>query len=239
MKNINIPVNNQSIKGTLLFPSHLKTKSPAVLLIHGWASNEKSHIPRAKAITKLGYICLTFNLRGHGESYGKLNEFSRNDHLEDIIAAYNFLTNQEIVDRNQIHVCGSSYGGYLAALFSTKRNVKTLVLRGPSLYKDENFNTPTAEIIKNNPQVFKQNNLTPVNNYALNGLSVFKGRVLIVESGKDDVVPKKTIQNYLNATNPKQITHVIIKDADHVLSQEKWQKAYIEILTEWFKEQRK
>lgn len=235
MKKVSINVNGQKLKGTLIFPPNPKTKNPAVLLIHGWASSETSHIPRAEAIANLGYVCLTFNLRGHGESNGKLDEFSRNDHLQDSIAAYDFLTSQQKVDTNKISVCGSSYGGYLAVLLLAKRNVKTLVLRGPALYKDEGFTVPTAEIIKKNPQVFQQSNLNPTNNHALHALSIFTEPVLIVESEKDDIVPAKTIQNYLTSANQKLLTHKIIKNADHVLSKEEWQKEFISLLVGWFK----
>lgn len=236
MKKVSIGVNGQKIKGMLIFPPNLKSKNPAVLLIHGWASSETSHIPRAQAIANLGYVCLTFNLRGHGESDGKLDEFSRKDHLQDIIASYDFLAGQLEVDKEKISVCGSSYGGYLATLLSAKRNVKTLVLRGPSLYKDKDFTIPTAEIIKDNPQVFQQTNLNSTNNRALYALSVFKGSVLIIESEKDDIVPAKTIKNYLLAAHSTLLTHKIIKNADHRLSKEEWQREYISLLVKWFNE---
>lgn len=235
MKSVYFSVNNQKLKGTLIFPSNPKRKNPAVLLIHGWASSEESHIPRAQAISNLGSVCLTFNLRGHGKSEGKLEEFSRADHLQDCIAAYDFLSNLEEVNTSEISACGSSYGGYLAALVAAERNIKTLVLRAPALYRDDNFTTPTAEIIKNNPQVFQQNGLNKDNNNALRALSSFNGPILLIESEKDDIVPTETVRNYLYAANPKTLTHTIMKDADHRLLKEEWKKEYIEILTEWFR----
>lgn len=235
MKSVYIPIGNQKIKATVILPLRLKGKNPAVLLIHGWASSETSHIPRAEAIANLGYVCLTIDLRGHGKSDGSLDGFSRQDHLEDIIGAYDFLANQKGIDRNKISICGSSYGGYLAAILSSKRDVYSLVLRGPSLYTDDDFFTPTATIIKNNPQVFKQKNLSEKENLALRALSKFNGPILLVESKKDDIVPKETTRNYLHFINSTLLTHETIKDADHILSKKSWQREYINILTKWYK----
>ena len=118
MKRINFLVNGQKIKGTLIFPKKVKFDNPAVLFIHGWTSNETGYIPRAQVVAKHGAICLIFNLRGHGESGGSLEEFSRKDHLKDVIAAYDFLTAQKNVNKNKIGVCGASYGGYLASILN-------------------------------------------------------------------------------------------------------------------------
>jgi len=82
MKRVIFWVEGQKIKGTLILPRVVKDKNPGVLFIHGWTSSEEGYIPRAKAVAKHGAICLTFNLRGHGKSEGRLGDFSRKDHLK-------------------------------------------------------------------------------------------------------------------------------------------------------------
>lgn len=101
-KMISFIVNNKKLRGTLIIPKNIHIGTSAVLFIHGWTSSETGYVPRAQVISKLGYVCLTFSMRGHGESEGKLENLSRDDHLKDCIAAYDFLASQSNVDRKKI-----------------------------------------------------------------------------------------------------------------------------------------
>lgn len=227
-------VKNNKIKSTLFVPKIVETKNPAVLFIHGWATGEKNYIKRAEGVAEKGAICLTFEMRGHGLSEGKLEEFSRADHLQDAIAAYDFLVLQKGVDKNRIGVCGVSYGGYLASILTTKRPILWLALKSPALYKDERFTEPTAKIIKENPKVFSQSGISAKDNLALQALSNFSGDVLLVESENDTVVTHETLTNYLEVLKNKKLTYKNIKNADHALSNEVWKNEFIAILSNWF-----
>src|SRR5258708_5167047 len=176
MKKVSIQSNGEMVTGTLHFPDlpagrqeTFKAKNPAVLFIHGWTSNEDGYHPRAKALTELGYICLTINLRGHGTSSGKLEDYSRKDHLDDSLAAYDYLSKQENVDLNNISIVGASYGGYLGAIVASKRRITNLALRAPALYLNKNFEKPTAELIADREDEFFQNLEPEPDNFALEG----------------------------------------------------------------------
>lgn len=235
MKKVVFLVDGQKVKGTLIFPKVVKQQSPGALFIHGWTSSEESYLPRAKAVAKHGEICLIFNLRGHGKSDGRLEDFSRKDHLKDVITAYDFLVGQKSVDKNRIGVCGSSYGGYLASILTSKRKVKWLVLRAPALYPDEDFNIPTAKLIREEINTYRRTKISPKENLALKAASKFSGNLLLVESEKDETVPRETIKNYLKAVNPKAtLDHKIMKNADHALTKKKWKLEFIKILSEWY-----
>lgn len=112
-------------------------KRPAVLMVHGWGGL-KSHLNQAYApqFAALGYIVLTFDYRGWGESDGKLirvgdkpkdtsADFTLKvrevrtivdplDQLEDIRAAHAYLVGEPQVDGDRLAVWGSSLGGGLA-----------------------------------------------------------------------------------------------------------------------------
>lgn len=75
MKKIKIPVESNFITGRLLHPKIIKPNQPALLLLHGWMSNDSGNIKRAEELIKLGFICLTINFRGHGDSSGELENF--------------------------------------------------------------------------------------------------------------------------------------------------------------------
>lgn len=237
LKNIWIKVQNQKIKGTLFYPPKVKSKNPGVLFIHGWSTGEENYVKRAAAVAEKGAICLTISLRGHSKSDGKLEEFSRQDHLEDVIAAHDFLVSQENVDPNKVGVCGASYGGYLASILSSKRNIKWLALRVPALYPDEKFNIPTAQLIIEDQNVFRQQKIETKENIALTAISQFANPMLLIESENDIVVPHQTTENYIRSMqNNKNVTHIVIKNADHDLTKEEWKQEFIDILVKWFGE---
>lgn len=234
-KKVSISVARQKIRGTLVFPKKLKPKNPAVLFIHGWSSNQRSYLHRARALADQGIISLTINLRGHGGSDGRLTQFSRADHLKDVLAAYDFLKKQKKVDSNKMGVVGASYGGYLAALLSSKRKIKNLILRAPALYRDQNFDVPTAALAREDERVYRRARIDAKDNRALSALTKYKNNFLLIESELDDVCPKQTTRNYLRAVNSKaKTTHQIIKRAQHSLKTKKSKQAFIEILSRFF-----
>lgn len=229
-----LTVGNQEIKATLFFPENLKPQNPAVLFIHGWTTDQTHYVERAEAVAAKGGICLTFDLRGHGASGGEFNSFSRANHLQDALTAYDFLVTQKDVDKDRVGLCGISYGGYLASILSSRRVVRWLALRSPALYKNDNFTTPTALLIAKDAKVFRQSGIKTQDSIALQALINFSGSVLLVESERDTDVPHATIENYLAVLKNKPLTYKVIKGADHPLSKETWKLEFISILSDWF-----
>src|SRR3989344_2150602 len=119
---LNLKSGNQNLAVTLIKPEkNFKDPLPALIFIHGWGSDQTGNIERAKELSKLGFVCLTFDLRGHGESDATINQFSRKDHLEDCLTAYDFLISQPGVNPEKIGVIGASYGGYLGVILTMHR----------------------------------------------------------------------------------------------------------------------
>ena len=112
-RSIHIPVGDRSIAGTLVAPD---TVVPGVMLVHGWDGSQEQYLARAHAIAALGCICLTFDLRGHAQDRAYRDTVTREDNLNDMLAAYEVLVSHPAVDERSVVVVGSSYGGYLAAL---------------------------------------------------------------------------------------------------------------------------
>lgn len=235
MKKIAFTVHGQTVTGTILYPDKVKGKLPAILYIHGWTSNETGYIKRAQAICDLGAIGLTINLRGHGTSDGNINRLSRKDHLADVLAAYDFLLDQDGVNPAAIGICGSSYGGYLAALLSDRKNVLWLGMRAPALYIDDDFEKPTATLITDETRYFKETRRYE-NSMALSAIRHYKHDLLLIESGSDETIPHTIVERYSDAVkDPRQLTYEVIPDADHQLSQPAWQQKFIEMLVNWFR----
>jgi dienelactone hydrolase len=128
------------LQGDIFKPAGLASdaKLPGVLLVHGWGG-AKAHLNKAYApqIAELGFIVLTFDLRGWGESDGFFLADEalplaaeteavtvKGQHvrltvdplrmLEDARAALSYLVGEPQVQADNIGVWGTSLGGGLA-----------------------------------------------------------------------------------------------------------------------------
>jgi pimeloyl-ACP methyl ester carboxylesterase len=133
---------------------------PGVLFVHGWGGDQQQYVARARELSALGCICLTFDMRGHAQTQAQFESVSREDSMRDVLAAYDFLAGQHNVDSDSIAVVGSRYGGYLAALVTALRPVKWLGLRVPALYKDSEWRLPKLRLRRE--QALENYRLQPV-----------------------------------------------------------------------------
>src|SRR5215203_1425453 len=231
---IDIAVDGQHIAGTLVSPA---TLIPGVLFVHGWGGSQEKYLARARQIAALGCVCLTFNLRGHAETEPQHETVTREDNLRDLIAAYDVLVRQPMVDKASIAVVGSSYGAYLAAILTTLRPVRWLTLRVPALYKDEDWAAPKQRLDKDALAAYRRRPVAPEENRALRACAAFEGDALVVESEHDDTVPHAVVTNYLAAfRRARSVTYRRIDGADHGLSDRASQEAYAALLMGWVTE---
>lgn len=233
-KTIDIAVGDKHIAGTLVGPD---TMVPGVMLVHGWDGSQEQYIARAHELASLGCICLTFDLRGHVRHQAQRETVSREDNLQDVLAAYDVLVGHPAVDPSAIAIIGSSYGGYLAAIVTSLRPVRWLGLRVPALYKDADWNTPKRQLNREELTAYRLSEVQPEGNRALAACAAFRGDVLIVESEHDLLVPHPVIQNYMKACAQAQsLTYRTIAGADHALSDKAWQQTYTALLVNWMSE---
>jgi dienelactone hydrolase len=230
-KTIHIPVGDRSIAGTLVAPN---TVVPGVMLVHGWDGSQEQYLARAHEIAALGCICLTFDLRGHASDKAQRNTVTREDNLNDMLAAYDTLVGHPAVDASAVVVAGSSYGGYLATVLSSLRPIRWLGLRAPALYKDEDWLVSKHNLNKKEVAAYRATVIEPQSNRALAASAAFRGDVLIVESEHDSTVPHTVVENYLAAFKQAQsMTYRVIKGADHSLSSKEASQSYTSILVKW------
>jgi uncharacterized protein len=232
---IEIPVNDRAIAGTLIVPD---ARMPGVLFLHGWGGNQAQHGPRAREVAALGCACLTVDMRGHAMTEPDRPAVTREDNLQDALAAYDRLVREFVVDDDEVAVVGSSYGGYLATILTTLRPVKWLALRAPALYRDTDWDAPKQKLRKlQNLEAYRRERIATADNRALFAASAYRGDVLIVESGHDDTIPHAVIENYRDAfANARSLTYRIIDGADHGLSDPACRRAYTTILVNWITE---
>jgi dipeptidyl aminopeptidase/acylaminoacyl peptidase len=118
---LSIPMPGYALYGTHFRPEAPAPKRPAILFLHGWASSQQGYLPRTEALSALGFVCLAFDLHGHGESGGERGTpAARRDFFNDALAAYDLLVGQDDVDVKRVGVVGASFGGYLGALLTSQ-----------------------------------------------------------------------------------------------------------------------
>lgn len=231
---VSVTVEGGSIDGTLLSPERL---IPGVLFVHGWGGNQDQDLRLARQVARLGCLCFTFDLRGHAGSSGLRETVTREDNLEDLVAAYDFLVGQQGVDKDAVGVIGASYGGYLAAILTSKRPVHWLGLRVPALYEDDEWDLPKARLNRRELHSYRQMFLGVEANLALRACSRFRGHALVVESERDEIVGHPAIASYVGSfRHVRSLSYRVMEGADHELSDPGMHKAYRRIVLNWITE---
>ena len=232
---VEIAVGGERLAATLLAPA---TRMPGVLFVHGWGGSQEQDLVRAREAAGLGCMCMTFDLRGHVATERQRETVTREDNLDDLLAAYDTFVAQPGVDPSAIAVVGSSYGGYLAAILTTLRPVCWLALRAPALYKDAGWEKPKRHChVDPDLPAYRRRSVRWQDNRALGACAAFIGDVLIVESEHDVVIPHPVIENYVAAFGKaRSMTARLIEGADHGLSSEAAQRAYTTLLLNWLTE---
>ncbi len=121
------------LSAELFKPIHPQAPAPAILLCHGWGGLKSQLVGYAEAFAHRGYVCLTFDYRGWGESDGKLIPLPDTprltqageatlkvrvlreivdpvDQTADVKTCLAYLRSEEDVDPARIGLWGSSYG---------------------------------------------------------------------------------------------------------------------------------
>jgi len=102
------------LSGDLFLPEGLRTgeKRAGIVLCHGYTGVRNLYLPDiARVLTDAGYVVLTFDYKGWGDSDGPKTRLSPYGRVIDSQAALTFLGAQSMVDPHQLGLYGTSYGG--------------------------------------------------------------------------------------------------------------------------------
>jgi len=84
----------------------------AVLLCHGYTGVKDLYLPdNAKTLNDAGYVVMTFDYKGWGESEGTRSRLAPYSRVADVQAAMTYLGTQPEADADRIGLYGTSYGG--------------------------------------------------------------------------------------------------------------------------------
>jgi fermentation-respiration switch protein FrsA (DUF1100 family) len=102
------------LRGDLFLPDGLAAneRRPGIVLCHGYTGVRSLYLPdNARVLTEAGYIALTFDYKGWGDSDGPKSRLSPYGRVIDSQAALTFLGAQQMVDPDRLGLYGTSYGG--------------------------------------------------------------------------------------------------------------------------------
>src|SRR5437667_70409 len=83
--------------------------APAVVVLHGAGSRRANHADFARAAVSNGFVALTFDNRGHGDSEGELGARA----VTDVQRLVHVLAERPEVDAERLALRGASMGGVL------------------------------------------------------------------------------------------------------------------------------
>ena len=87
-------------------------RRPGIVLCHGYTGVKDLYLPdNARVLTEAGYVVLTFDYKGWGDSEGPRSRLAPYSRVADVQAALTFLGERPEVDRARLGIYGTSYGG--------------------------------------------------------------------------------------------------------------------------------
>lgn len=91
------------------------TNLPAVAILHGWTGIKEFIVGAvAERFAAAGFLAMTFDYRGYGESEGPRHRLIPWEQVEDSRNALTYLETRDDVDATRLGIVGVSYGGAIA-----------------------------------------------------------------------------------------------------------------------------
>ena len=119
------------LSGDLFVPGDLREgeRRAGIVLCHGYTGVRNLYLPDiAQALTGQGYVVLTFDYKGWGDSDGSKSRLAPYSRVMDSQAALTFLGAQAMVDAERLGIYGTSYGGATVVwTAAVDRRVKAVV----------------------------------------------------------------------------------------------------------------
>jgi hypothetical protein len=102
------------LRGDLFLPDDLQPgeQRAGIVLCHGYTGVRSLYLPdNARVLNQAGYVVLTFDYKGWGDSDGPKSRLAPYSRVADAQAALSFLAVQPMVDAARLGLYGTSYGG--------------------------------------------------------------------------------------------------------------------------------
>lgn len=226
-KPIEFKVGKNTLRGKLFVPEG-KGPFPSVIFFHGSGSQGETFFKAGPQLAQHGIVSFVFNFSGCGVSDGDFSEQKVEDGITDAQAGIEIFLAQKEVDKNRIGICGSSYGGFLAALFSSQYEFKSLMLIAPAAYSKNGLKMTHEEADKERGNFYESDSYKAVGK--------FTGAFFLIRCELDSVIPPLMPEEYSkSAKNANMKEEVVLRGAQHSLKTNPHvQQIGIDKMVEWF-----
>jgi alpha-beta hydrolase superfamily lysophospholipase len=199
------PFDNYVLKGDIYSAADEKSE---ILVLHGAGISSRKRYDTLREFLlayKIG-LC-AFDCIGHGETGGNLSGSSLKERTEQALT---------IIEAQKLSapliLVGASMGAYTAIKLSGLREVDKLILFVPAVYSAEAyevlFTDQFSEIIRK-PKSWMQSDAWEI-------LSKFRGELLVIQAGQDDVIPKELVtKSFESASIARKKELCVVSDAPH------------------------
>ena len=106
-----------------------KRQFPVIFILHGFKGyKEEAHLQALADKMRLkGFIAVRFDARGYGESGGTLEyDYRLSNYFKDLDMIYQKFESWDVVDSNNMYICGHSLGGLASVIYGSGADIKVL-----------------------------------------------------------------------------------------------------------------
>jgi pimeloyl-ACP methyl ester carboxylesterase len=181
---------------------------PKVLCLHGGGgSNRKRYDQIRKLLSQNNISTCALDFLGHGDTGGEIENSSLKDRTEQ---ASVIIKKAKVVQ--PLSIIGSSMSAFTAIKLTEIHPVSLLVLIVPAVYSKDSYNIPFGDSFSQ--LIRKEGRWNDTDAFGI--LNQYKGDLIIVVAGKDEVIPPEIIKKiYDNALNAKSRKIITFPDAPH------------------------
>lgn len=235
-ESVTIPGSQYELPGILSVPEG-ETDFPAVLLIHGFASDKNEvggfYSNLAAQLADRGVASLRFDFPGSGDHTVGFESNNWSTFVRDAGEAFDWLAEHDGVDEDRLALVGFSLGGAIASnLAGNDERVAALVLwsaaghMGTSqtdLY-DAYYETAVQEGFAEADLGFRTANLSAeyfqgrFSAFPLYDIRNYTDPLLVVNGQLDTSVPVQTARDYVANSGSFDVTLRILPESDHIFN---------------------
>jgi len=133
-REVRVAAPGATLAATLFVPRTATTKHAAVLILQGSSTNLRTEYRfQADQFARAGFVVLTFDKRGNGQSTGNYRRATYDDLVADARAAFDTLASQLEVDSRRAGVWGLSQGALIAPLVAQGKAAFVVAVSSPGM----------------------------------------------------------------------------------------------------------
>lgn len=214
-KTIQIPSETSSLACSLFAPEKANCKNPVLFLYGGSYNRGKERFYEWQEFLSRQKVCsLSFDYSGCGESVGVFAKSSLSNRIRDAGVVIEWIVST--FRPASLSLYAGSMGAYVACSLAAtyQQLVQKLLLFGPAAYSQDAHH---LQLNRQFTETLRQLSSWR-NSLSFSWIGAFSGKLLIVISEKDEVVPLPIATRYLQSAEQATGKHMItINDATHHL----------------------